>query len=81
MYTSAQMQIDVPLLAVRARVVNGLRLMSMKSLHTTFKPESGTEEQLTQWQYHCAGNSFCSWVLEHCPAQYHPYLELNSSVQ
>lgn len=77
----SEMQIDVPLLAMRARVVNGLWLMSMESLYTTFKPESGTEEQLTQWQYHCAGCSFCSWVLEHCPAQYHPNLELKSCVQ
>lgn len=79
MYMSPEMQIAVPLLVVRARVVNGLWLMSMKSLHTTFKPESGTEEQPTQ--YHCAAGSFCSQMLEHCPAQYHPDLELNSSVQ
>lgn len=63
MYTSPEMQIDVPLLAVRAGVVNGLWLMSMKSLHTTSKPESGTEEQPTQWQYHCAGCSFCMEAL------------------
>lgn len=81
MYMSPEMQIDVPLLAMRARVVNGLWLMNMKSLYTTFKPESGTEEQPTQWQYHCAGCSFCSWVLEHCPAQYHANLELKSCVQ
>lgn len=81
MYMSPEMQIDVPLLAMRARVVNGLWLMSMKSLHTTFKPESGTEEQPTRWQYDCAGCSFCGWVLEHCPAQYHPNLESKSSVQ
>lgn len=81
MYTSPEMQIDVPLLAMRARLVNGLWLMSMKSLHITFKTESGTEEQLTQWQYHCAGCNFCSRVLEHCPAQHHPNLELKFSVQ